>query len=89
MTRLVAGPATAMRNSPFALVGSFVSDATPPSRKSVIDDTGKRNRRATIACANSCATTEAKKRSAVTAPAMNAFASDVGKTDGNCSCARP
>jgi len=39
MTTLVAGPAIAMKNSAFADGGSFLRFATPPSRKSVIDET--------------------------------------------------
>ena len=39
MTMLVSGPAAAMNSSAFAEGGSRVRLATPPSMKSVIDET--------------------------------------------------
>ena len=45
---LVAGPAAAMKNSARAEGGSRVRFATPPRRKSVIDETDMRKPRATI-----------------------------------------
>ena len=47
MRTLVAGPAPAMKNSARADGGSRVRLATPPNRKSVIDETDMRNPRAT------------------------------------------
>ena len=73
---LVNGPAAAMKNSARADGGSRVRLATPPSRNSVIDETDIRNRRATSECASSCASTDAKKSSAVTAETASAFSRD-------------
>ena len=70
---LVNGPAAAIKNSARADGGSRVRFATPPSRKSVIDETDMRKRRATSECASSCASTDAKKRRAVTAETTSDF----------------
>ena len=76
MAKLVAGPAMAMKNSAFALGGSFVRLATPPRRKSVIELTDILNARATIECANSCSTTETKNSSAAIPAMIQVFCSD-------------
>src|SRR3989442_8789257 len=83
MTTLVAGPAAAMKTPARAVGGSFVRFATPPRRKSVIDETDMRKRRATTACASSWARIEQKKRNAATAETTKTFGRDhAGKLAG-------
>ena len=65
-----------MNSSAFADGGSLFRLATPPSMKSVIDETDIWNRRATNECASSCATTEAKKSRALTAETTKVFSRD-------------
>ena len=76
MRRLIPGPADAMKNSAFALGGSWRRFATPPSRKRVIDDTAMLKRRATSECDSSCATMELKNRTAAMADTVIRFWSD-------------
>src|SRR5688572_31963533 len=76
ITKLAAGPAAAIKNSAFALGGSLVRFATPPSRNSVIDETDILKRSATMACASSCSRTAAKNRNAATAETMKVFCCD-------------
>jgi len=84
MRRLVRGPAPAMRSSAFAVGGSAARFATPPRRKSVMELTFILNSRAMTECASSCATTDAKNRSAVMAETRSVFWSDqYGNIDGN------
>ena len=73
MTRLVAGPAAAMKNSAFAVGGSCRRFATPPRRNSVIDETFILNRRATSECESSWAMIETKNRSVVMVATRSRF----------------
>ena len=73
---LIAGPANATSASAFGDPGSSSSVATPPNKNSVIARVRTPKRRATSACASSCATTLANSTSAQAAP--NAYASPPG-----------
>ncbi len=68
MTRLETGPASAISASSRGERESDSMLVAPPKMKSVIPATFRPKRRATSACENSCARTDAKKRSAVAAP---------------------
>lgn len=55
------GPATAIRNSPLALVGSSCISATPPKMNRVMPRIGMLNRRVTREWASSWSTIEAAR----------------------------
>ena len=61
---LASGPAMAIRNSVFALVGSSPISATPPKIKRVIPWIGTPDCRATSECASSWITIELKNPNA-------------------------
>ncbi len=67
MTRLDAGPASAMSASSRGERESASMVVAPPKMNSVMPATFRPNRRATSAWESSCARTEAKKRNAVAA----------------------
>jgi len=67
---LAIGPATAIRNSSRALVGSWCNSATPPKMNSVMPEIGIAKCRATSECESSWKTIE-KNRPIVPATAIH------------------
>ena len=89
ISRLAAGPAAAIRASSRGVRESASIDVTPPKMKSVIPSTLRPNRRATIACESSCASTDTKKSAAVATATIQYWLSvQPGNWRGNWDPAR-
>src|SRR5436190_729760 len=68
-TRLVAGPANAIRKAALGVLASPLRVVTPPKSHNVKSPTLTPMRRATTACASSCANNDASNTSAPHTPA--------------------